>query len=126
MVDGELSGPLSPRLHPDPRHARRARLRLAMGHADERDGSDGLDDRPPLRDRLREARVEQTPLETDDGSFRETERRRAAVELVLTAFVMAGLGPAIHVFLAHGAKDVDARQRRQVYAVCASLTAGGA
>src|SRR6266702_997642 len=35
---------------------------------------------------------------------------------------MAGLVPAIHV-LFRGTKDVDARQRRQVYAVCASLTA---
>ena len=35
MADGELSRPLSPRLHADPRHARRPRLRLAMGHADE-------------------------------------------------------------------------------------------
>jgi hypothetical protein len=33
---------------------------------------------------------------------------------------MAGLVPAIHVFLAAVTKeDVDARQRRQVYAVCA-------
>jgi hypothetical protein len=39
--------------------------------------------------------------------------------------VMAGLAPAIHVFF--GAKiskqDVDARHRRQVYAVCARHTA---
>jgi hypothetical protein len=40
--------------------------------------------------------------------------------------VMAGLDPAIHVFLASRNKDVDARQRRQVYAICASLTAGRA
>jgi hypothetical protein len=31
--------------------------------------------------------------------------------------------PAIHVLLADREKDVDARQRRQVYAVYASLTA---
>src|SRR5919197_2351084 len=37
-------------------------------------------------------------------------------------FVMAGLIPAIHVF-AFVHQDVGARQRRQVYAVCASLTA---
>src|SRR2546429_2602720 len=35
---------------------------------------------------------------------------------------MAGLVPAIHVFAASTKEDVDARQRRQVYAVCASLT----
>jgi hypothetical protein len=41
----------------------------------------------------------------------------------LSLSVMAGLVPAIHVFAAASRKDVDARQRRQVYAVCASLTA---
>src|SRR6516225_5191613 len=84
MADGELSGPLSPRLHPDPRHARRPRLRLAMGHADEGYGSDGLDDRSKIRDRLREARPQQAALEADDGSFREAERRRAAAQFVLS------------------------------------------
>jgi hypothetical protein len=33
------------------------------------------------------------------------------------SIVMAGLVPAIHVFIAKE-KDVDPRQRRQVYAVC--------
>jgi hypothetical protein len=37
---------------------------------------------------------------------------------------MAGLGPAIHVLLCwYAGEDMDARERRQVYAVCASLTA---
>jgi hypothetical protein len=37
---------------------------------------------------------------------------------------MAGLVPATHVLLCwNRKKDVDARQRRQVYAVCAGLTA---
>ena len=37
---------------------------------------------------------------------------------------MAGLVPAIHVFSSyHTKEDVDARHRRQVYAVCAGLTA---
>jgi len=89
MADGELPGPLSPRLHAYSRHARRARLRLAMGHADEGHRPHGLDDRPPLRDRLREARTEQAPLETDDGPFREAERRRAAAEFVLIMIVIA-------------------------------------
>jgi hypothetical protein len=35
--------------------------------------------------------------------------------------VMAGLVPAIHVFTGRK-KDVDARQRRQVYVVCAKQT----
>src|SRR5205807_8188746 len=86
MADGELSPPLSPRLHPDPRHAWRPRLRLAMGNADEGHRADGLDDRTPVRDRLREARPQQAALETDDGSFRETEAKRAAVEFVLGGF----------------------------------------
>jgi hypothetical protein len=33
---------------------------------------------------------------------------------------MAGLVPAIHVFLEYVNKDVDPRHRRQVYAVCAN------
>src|SRR5215475_7236107 len=86
MADGELPGSLPPRLHAHPRHARRPRLRLAMGHAHEGHGTDGLDDRPPLRDRLREARPEQAALETDDGSFREAEGWRAATEFVLIVY----------------------------------------
>jgi hypothetical protein len=35
---------------------------------------------------------------------------------------MAGLVPAIHLLLKQGKKAVDARQRRQVYAVCAMQT----
>jgi hypothetical protein len=37
--------------------------------------------------------------------------------------VMAGFIPAIHVFDRISKKDVDARHRRQVYAVCAAQTA---
>src|SRR5262249_28554167 len=83
MADGELSRPLSSCLHADPRHAGWARLRLAVGYADEGHRADGLDDRPPLRDRLREAWTEQAPLEIDHGSLREAEGKRAAVEFVL-------------------------------------------
>ena len=54
----------------------RARLRFAMGNADEGDRADGLDDRPPLRDRLREARPQQAPVETDHRSFRPAEAQR--------------------------------------------------
>src|SRR5439155_24902090 len=77
MADGQLSRPLPPRLHPDPRHARRPRLRLAMGSADEGHRSDGLDDRTPLRNRLRKARPQQAPRETDDRSFRQAEAERS-------------------------------------------------
>src|SRR4051794_32288902 len=83
MADGELSRPLSPRLHADPRHARRTRLRFAVGHADEGHRPDGLDDRPPLRDRLRKARAQQAALETDHRPFRAAEAQRAAAEFVL-------------------------------------------
>jgi hypothetical protein len=40
-------------------------------------------------------------------------------------FVMAGLVPPSTSFLPNSAKDVDARQRRQAYAVCARQTAAG-
>src|SRR5271168_1141018 len=83
MADGELSGSLSPCLHPDPRYARRARLRLAVGCADEGYGSDGLDDRTEIRDRLRKTRAEQAPVEIDDGSFRAAETQRAAAKSFL-------------------------------------------
>src|SRR5450631_2985651 len=83
MADGELPRSLSPRLHHDPRHARRPRLRLAMGNADEGHRADGLDDRTPVRDRLRKTRAQQAALETDIRSFRAAEAQRAAVEFVL-------------------------------------------
>src|SRR6478609_11755196 len=83
MVDGQLSRPLPPCLYPDPRHARRARLRLAMGNADEGHRADGLDDRAPVRDRLREARNQQAAFEIDHRAFRAAETQRAAAEFVL-------------------------------------------
>src|SRR3982074_3152481 len=83
MASGQLSRPLSPRLHPDPRHARRPRLRLAMGHADEGNRADGLDDRAAVRDRLRKARAQQAPLQADHRPLRAAEAERRTVELVL-------------------------------------------
>src|SRR6202048_4889493 len=83
MADGQLSRPLPPRLYPDPRHARRARLRLAMGNPDEGHRTDGLDDRTPVRDRLRKTRAQQAAFETDHRSFRAAETQRAAIESVL-------------------------------------------
>jgi hypothetical protein len=41
----------------------------------------------------------------------------------IPGYVTAGLVPAIHVLNASLPKDVDARHRRQVYAVCAKHTA---
>src|SRR5580658_9247183 len=84
MADGQLSRPLSPHLHADPRHARRPRLRFAVGNADEGHRTDGLDDRTPLRDRLREARAQQAALEIDHRSFRAAETQRAAAQPVLS------------------------------------------
>src|SRR6266850_1038788 len=83
MADGELSGPLPPRLHPDPRHARRPRLRRAMGNANEGYRADGLDDRAPFRNRLREARPQQASPEIDDRPFCQAEAKRTAIEFVL-------------------------------------------
>jgi len=37
-------------------------------------------------------------------------------------FVMPGLVPGIHVFLLVCKQDVDSRERRQVYVVCARQT----
>ena len=56
---------------------------FAVGHADEGDRSDGLDDRPPLRDRLRKTRPQQAPFQIDDRSFCQAEAKRTAVEFVL-------------------------------------------
>ncbi len=63
------------------------------------DRPDGLDDRPPLRDRLREARPQQAPLETDDRSFRQAEAERTAIEFVL------GQAPAFRIVIASVAKQ---------------------
>src|SRR5215467_6891199 len=54
-----------------------------MGNADEGHGPDGLDDRPPLRDRLREAWPEQAPFQAHHRSFRQAKAQRAAAESVL-------------------------------------------
>src|SRR6476620_9136422 len=54
-----------------------------MGNEDEGHRADGLDDRAPVRDRLREAWLEQAALQIDDRPFCETEAKRAAVEFVL-------------------------------------------
>src|ERR1700682_5504776 len=54
-----------------------------MGNADEGHRTDGLDDRTPVRDRLREARAQQAAFEIDHRPFRAAETQRAAVEFVL-------------------------------------------
>src|SRR6516164_9308156 len=83
MAYGQLPRSLSPCLHADPGHARRPRLRLAMGYADEGNRADGLDDRAQVRNRMREAWAEQAPLETHHRSFRKAERQRPATQPVL-------------------------------------------
>src|SRR6516225_9388499 len=83
MAYGQLPRSLSPCLHADPGHARRPRLRLAMGYADEGNRADGLDDRAQVRDRMRKAWAEQAPLETHHRSFRKAERQRPATQPVL-------------------------------------------
>jgi tripartite-type tricarboxylate transporter receptor subunit TctC len=57
------------------------------------------------------------------GANSSTPTASSRNDVACSSCVMAGLVPAIHVFRASGKQDVDARQRRQVYAVCASLTA---
>src|SRR4051794_41404231 len=83
MADGQLSRSLPPHFYADPRHARWARLRLAVGNPNEGNRADGLDDRAPVRDRLRETRAQQAAFEADDRPFCKTEAQRAAVEFVL-------------------------------------------
>ncbi len=88
----------------------RARLRLAMGHADEGHRPDGLDDRPPVRDRLRKARPQQAALKTDDGSFREAETKRTAVEFVLTDVIASATKQSI----SHATKEWIASSLRSL------------
>src|SRR6185437_739253 len=54
-----------------------------MGHADEGHRADGLDDRAPVRHRLRQARAQQAALETDHRSLRPPETQRPAAQPVL-------------------------------------------
>src|SRR6476660_4393878 len=54
-----------------------------MGNADEGHRTDGLDDRAPLRDRLRKAWPQQAALQIDHRAFRAAKTKRAAIELVL-------------------------------------------
>jgi hypothetical protein len=63
-----------------------------MGHADEGHRSDGLDDRAPLRNRVRKTRTQQAALEADDRPFRAAEAERAATEFVLKKTAMSDEG----------------------------------
>ena len=58
-----------PRVQAHPRHARRQGLRFDVGQADDRRRSDRLDDRPPLRSRLRAARLQRDQREDHDRAF---------------------------------------------------------
>src|SRR2546426_10741707 len=72
-----------------------------MGSADEGYRPDGLDDRAAVRNRLRKARPQQAPRETDDRSFRQAEAERTAIEFVLKAIGLCNRhcerSEAIHV-----------------------------
>src|SRR5260370_38287912 len=63
-----------------------------MGDADEGHRADGLDDRAPVRDRLREAWPQQAAFEIDHRSFRAAETQRAAAEFVLVNPSLSGEG----------------------------------
>src|SRR5438309_9728800 len=54
-----------------------------MGNADEGYRTDGLDDRAPVRERLRKARAQQAAFQIDHRSFRAAKKQRAAAEFVL-------------------------------------------
>ena len=57
-----------------------------MGDADEGHRADGMDDRPPLRDRVRKARSQQAPHKIDHGPLRAPEAQWRAVESLLALF----------------------------------------
>src|SRR5215210_4887391 len=60
-----------------------------MGNADERHRTNGLDDRSPVRDRLRETRTQQAAVEIDHRSFRQAEAQRPAAQFVLVCRMAA-------------------------------------
>src|SRR5437879_5055179 len=63
-----------------------------MGNADEGYRTDGLDDRAPVRDRLREARPQQAAFQIDHRSFLPAKTQRAAAEFVLVNPFLSGEG----------------------------------
>src|SRR5713226_2625592 len=63
-----------------------------MGNADEGHRTDGLDDRTPVRHRLREARAQQAAFQIDHRSFRAAKTQRAAAEFVLVNPSLSGEG----------------------------------
>src|SRR5881398_2285430 len=63
-----------------------------MGNADEGYRTDGLDDRAPVRGRLREARPQQAAFQIDRRSFRPAKTQRAAAEFVLVNPSLSGEG----------------------------------
>ena len=73
-------GSLPPCIQAGARHARRQGLRLRLGQADDRRRPDRLDDRPPLRSRLREARSQQrsAPVSPPSISRRRGRKQRSS------------------------------------------------
>src|SRR3712207_5495057 len=84
MADRQLSGQVPPRAQADARDARRQGLRCQVGRAHEGLGPACLDDRPPLRGRLRAARPQPAQAQADHRSLRPAAQAAAAAELVLT------------------------------------------
>ena len=78
----ELPAPRGARVQADPRYERRKGLRFGLGQAHEGHRPLRLDDRPPLRDGLREARAERDQVEAHHRAFPPSQTGRRAVEFV--------------------------------------------
>ena len=90
----ELSRPLPARLQARARDARRQGLRFELGQAQTGTGPDCLDDRPALRGRLREARLQQGPHQAHDRGVQSAAPGARATHVVLISAVgMTTLSP---------------------------------
>src|SRR5262249_36571345 len=86
VADGQFSRPLPPRVQAHPRDPRWQGLRLELGQAHDRRRAGRLDDRPPLRTRLREARLQQDANAADARPFQSAAAGRRAIALILAVF----------------------------------------
>src|SRR5580692_4438289 len=92
MAEGEFPGPARSRFQAGARYARRQGLRLDMGQASDRYRTGRLDDRSPVRGRLREAWLQHGTAENHHRAFPSAEAGIEATRSVLTA--NACVGPA--------------------------------
>src|SRR5262245_30454139 len=83
MADGEFSRRRSARLQAHPRDPRRQGLRFDLGQAHDRRRPGRLDDRSPLRARLRQAWLQQDPHAAHHRSLQPAAERRPAAQPVL-------------------------------------------